>query len=64
MWEEAETAALVVDELFMNSQKVVNASIVMMEDILNNAVQISSYLPEIEKTNPGLLVKINSIIEN
>jgi hypothetical protein len=64
MWEEAETAALVVDELFMNSQKVVNASIVMMEDILNNAVQISNYLPEIEKTNPGLLVKINSIIEN
>lgn len=64
MWEEAETAALVVDELFMNSQKVVNASIVMMEEILNNAVQISNYLPEIEKTNPGLLVKINSIIEN
>ena len=64
MWEEAETAALVVDELFMNSQKVVNASIVMMEDILNNAVQISNYLPEIEKTNPGLLVKINSIIDN
>ena len=64
MWEEAETAAQVVDELFINSQKVVNASIVMMEDILNDAVQISNYLPKIEKKNPELIVKIKSITEN
>jgi hypothetical protein len=64
MWEEAETAAQMIDELFMNSQKVVIASIVMMEETMNNAAQISNYLPEIEKNNPGLLVKINSILDN
>lgn len=64
MWEEAETATQIVDELYVNSQKVMAAAVALMNNTLNNAVQISSYLPEIEKNNPGLLGKINSILDN
>ena len=64
MWEEAETATQMVDELYVNSQKVMVAAVAMMNNTLNNATQISSYLPEIENKNPGLLDTIESILDN
>lgn len=64
MWDSAESSTKAIEELYDNAEKVALLVNALNNDSIRDAVKISSYLPEVEKKNPGLLGKFKDILKN